>query len=94
MDERSDEQDRLTNETQQAKDEPGRAGDLGADTSEERLEHGKNAAPGGGSDVARSQMPDVETAAERETSQAGADSTSGLASHEVDPFDEDTEVEG
>jgi hypothetical protein len=39
-------------------------------------------------------MPDVETAAERETSQAGADSTSGLASHEVDPFDEDTEVEG
>ncbi|HET9200434.1 MAG TPA: hypothetical protein VFO84_05600 [Dehalococcoidia bacterium] len=94
MNDRTDDQDELTNEAQQARTESGRSGDLGADTSDDRLEQGKNAQPGGGSDVARSQMPDVETAAQRETSQAGADSTSGGASHEVDPFDEDTEVEG
>lgn len=83
-----------TFDSQEARAEEGRSGDRGADTSDGRIERGKDAQPEGASDVARSQMPNEETSAERETSQAGADSTAGIASHEVDPFDEDTEVEG
>jgi hypothetical protein len=94
VNEETNDRDELTNQSQQARDESGRSGDRGADTSSQRLEQGKNAAPGGRSDVARSQMPDVDTVGEQETSQAGADSTSGGASHEIDPFDEDTEIEG
>lgn len=71
----------------------GRAGDLGAGGNEES-EEAKDDLPGGLADVARSQMPDQETNAERQSSQAGADSIEGLASHRVDPFNEETEVEG
>jgi hypothetical protein len=86
--------DDRTQEAQEARTEQGRAGDQGADTSGGRIEEANNARPAGASDVARSQLPDRETEAQEETSQAGADSTRGLASHDVEPFDEETPVQG
>jgi hypothetical protein len=86
-----DEVDERTMASWPGEAQEGRAGDQGAEPD---LEKGSHAAFGDAADVARSQMPEDDTQAQRETSQAGADSTAGLASRKVDPLREEREVEG